>query len=131
RNSRQRLSKTCSVASGLMVGHISADRRSPGEPPRLPAIKDLLYANGSQNKQIRIALAGYVHWHSAHVRCGVKADICSARRHVRFTPESGQVRCNEGCPLWAKNSEHHCYVRHIPRKMDAVASGDRLRLCAM
>jgi hypothetical protein len=23
-----------------------------------------------------------------------KADICSAKRHVRFTPESGHVRCN-------------------------------------
>jgi len=24
--------------------------------------------------------------------------------YVRFTPESGHVRCNQGCPLWA-NSE--------------------------
>jgi hypothetical protein len=28
------------------------------------------------------------------VRFGSKADICSAIRHVRFTPESGHVRCN-------------------------------------
>src|SRR5215467_7722587 len=28
--------------------------------------------------------------------------------HVRFTPESGHVRCNEGCPLWA-NSGHHLF----------------------
>ena len=27
-------------------------------------------------------------------------------RDVRFTPESGHVRCNEGCPLWAKKSGH-------------------------
>ena len=29
----------------------------------------------------------------AHVRFGSKADICSAKEHVRFTPESGHVRC--------------------------------------
>src|SRR5262249_41960910 len=28
-----------------------------------------------------------------HVRFGSKADICAAQRHVRFTPESGNVRC--------------------------------------
>ena len=31
-----------------------------------------------------------------NVRFGSKADICSAKRHVRFTPESGHVRCNSG-----------------------------------
>ena len=28
-----------------------------------------------------------------NVRFGSKADMCSAKRHVRFTPESGHVRC--------------------------------------
>jgi hypothetical protein len=37
-----------------------------------------------------------------------KADICSAKGHVRFTPESGHVRCNQRCPLWA-NSESRIY----------------------
>src|SRR5262245_18486782 len=32
-----------------------------------------------------------------------KADICSAVGHVRFTPESGHVRCTSPCPLWAKS----------------------------
>jgi hypothetical protein len=27
----------------------------------------------------------------AYVRFGLLADICSAKRHVRFTPESGHV----------------------------------------
>ena len=27
--------------------------------------------------------------------------------HVRFTPESGHVRCSYRCPLWAK-SGHQC-----------------------
>ena len=40
-----------------------------------------------------------------HVRFGSKADICSAKRHVRFTPKSGQVRCNTPCLLSA-NSGH-------------------------
>ncbi|MGB9271873.1 MAG: hypothetical protein WCB74_22035, partial [Pseudolabrys sp.] len=40
-----------------------------------------------------------------YVRFGSKADMCSAKRHVRFTPESGHVRCNSGCPLCA-NSGH-------------------------
>ena len=39
----------------------------------------------------------------AYVRFGSKADICTARAHVRFTPESGHVRCNSLCPLWAKS----------------------------
>ena len=40
-----------------------------------------------------------------HVRFGSLANIRTAKSHVRFTPESGHVRCNEGCPLWA-NSGH-------------------------
>jgi hypothetical protein len=58
-----------------------------------------------------------------HVRFGSKADICDAkcdvrfapnsdresgfpaRGHVRFTPESGRVRCSSWRPLWA-NSGH-------------------------
>ena len=30
----------------------------------------------------------------SHVRFGSLADICSARRNVRFTPKSGHVQCN-------------------------------------
>jgi hypothetical protein len=55
------------------------------------------------------------------VRFGSLADICSAKGHVRvapnndresgfpqtvivrFTPESGHVRCGWGCPLWASS----------------------------
>ena len=29
-----------------------------------------------------------------NVRFGSKADMCNAKRHVRFTPESGRVRCD-------------------------------------
>ena len=45
-----------------------------------------------------------------HVRFGSKADLCSAKRHVRFTPKS-DIKCDiVECPLTA-NSEHcrhHC-----------------------
>jgi len=36
----------------------------------------------------------------ADVRFGSKADMCSAKGHVRFTPESGhsQARQSEWCP---------------------------------
>src|SRR5262249_30184101 len=32
-----------------------------------------------------------------------KADICSAKQHIRFTPESGHVRCTSPCLLWARS----------------------------
>jgi hypothetical protein len=36
-----------------------------------------------------------------------------ATRDVRFTPKSGHVRCNYGCPLWAK-SGHWMTVLECP-----------------
>ena len=36
---------------------------------------------------------------------GQKPTYADAKRHVRFAPKSGHVRCNLGCPLWA-NSGH-------------------------
>jgi hypothetical protein len=42
------------------------------------------------------------------VRFGSKADICSAKGHVRFTPES-DIKCDIWiCPLRAKIG--HCWV---------------------
>ena len=40
------------------------------------------------------------------VRFGSKADMCSAKLHVRFTPKSGHVQCNSVCPLCARSG--HC-----------------------
>ena len=42
---------------------------------------------------------------AADVRLGSKADMCSAKRHVRFTPESGLLQSTGRCPLRA-NSGH-------------------------
>src|SRR5262245_1785144 len=33
--------------------------------------------------------------------------MCSARGYVRFTPESGHVRCKKGCLLWAISGLMH------------------------
>ena len=43
--------------------------------------------------------------HAGDVRFGSKADMCGAKSHVRFTPESGHVRCNWGCPLSANSGQ--------------------------
>src|SRR5262249_6562296 len=40
---------------------------------------------------------------NSNVRFGSKAVMCGAQGHVCFTPESGHVRRNYGCPLWAKS----------------------------
>jgi hypothetical protein len=66
---------------------------------------------------------------AADVRFGSKADICSAIRHVRFTPnsdrkcghatigdvcftpKSGLMQCNSQCLLWAKSG--HCTAHSI------------------
>src|SRR5215510_7737335 len=39
------------------------------------------------------------------VRFGSKADIRTAKSHVRFIPKSGHLQCTRPCPLWA-NSGH-------------------------
>ena len=44
----------------------------------------------------------------------VKADICGAQSHVRFTPESGHVQCTSPCPLWA-NSGHSVLRQTLAR----------------
>ena len=37
------------------------------------------------------------------VQEAIKADICAAKRHVRFTPNS-EINCDIGeCLLWAKS----------------------------
>ena len=39
------------------------------------------------------------------VRFGSKADMCSAKGHVRFAPESRHLQCKSACPLYP-NSGH-------------------------
>ena len=47
-----------------------------------------------------------------NVRFGSKADMCSAKGHVRFTPNSGHVQCTNSCLLCA-NSGHLCLFDHF------------------
>src|SRR5262249_18948048 len=61
-----------------------------------------------------------------HVRFGSKADICGAKRHVRFTPESDTKRDMMECQLWA-NSRHRTigssHSRPGPATLQASLSG--------
>jgi len=43
-------------------------------------------------------------WTGSHIRFGSKADICAAKSHVRFTPESRLMQRNNACLLWRE----HC-----------------------
>ena len=60
--------------------------------------------------------------HARHdVRFGSKADICGAKDHVRFTPESGHVRCTSSCPLCAKSGHSkNCLCRKKKDRLTAV-----------
>jgi hypothetical protein len=40
--------------------------------------------------------------HGPDVCFGSLADMCDAKPNVRFTPESGHVRCTSQCPVCAK-----------------------------
>src|SRR5262249_29619887 len=61
----------------------------------------------------------------SNVRFGSKADICSAKGHVRFTPESGHVQCTSLCLLWA-NSGH---MRCKREKTASRRSSQPIKLC--
>ena len=65
-----------------------------------------------------------------HVRFRSKADMCGAKRHVRFTSENGHVRCNLGCPLWAE-TDIRLLIRS-PRRLALTATmglSESERLC--
>jgi hypothetical protein len=49
----------------------------------------------------------------ANVRFGSKADICGAKAHVRFTPESRHVQRTNGCLLWANSGHRQGLVDHL------------------
>ena len=64
------------------------------------------------------------------VRFGSKADMCDAKWHVRFAPNSGHVRCKEGCPLCA-NSGHSClfsYQGRQPRQLRCIGPANAQRI---
>ena len=42
-----------------------------------------------------------------------EADMCAAKRHVRFTPESRHVQCTGACPLSAKSGLMHAQTASI------------------
>jgi hypothetical protein len=52
-----------------------------------------------------------------NVRFGSKADMCVAKRHVRFTLESGHLQCTSPCPLWANSGLMQC-----SKQLDRIGS---------
>jgi hypothetical protein len=64
-----------------------------------------------------------------NVRFGSEADICSAIRHVRFTPESGHVRCTTLCPQSAKSG--HSPIHSITSSARASNEGGAVRPSAL
>ena len=64
-----------------------------------------------------------------HVRFGSKADMCAAKCRVRFTPESGHVRCNSACPLCANS--RHTPSHSITSSARASSAGEIVRPSAL
>ena len=54
------------------------------------------------------------------VRFGSEADICGTKWHVRFTPESGHVRCKTRCPLSARSGHRRI---DLHKQKDRLAGG--------
>ena len=65
----------------------------------------------------------------ADVRFGSKADMCSAKRHVRFTPNSGHVQRNQRCPLCANSGHRTAYS--ITSSARASSEGGTVRPSAL
>jgi hypothetical protein len=55
---------------------------------------------------------------------GQKQTFATAPAHVRFTPESGHLRCTTRCLLWAKSGLMQCSLQpHHSSTSSANASG--------
>ena len=52
-----------------------------------------------------------------YVRFGSKADMCGAKRHVCFAPNSGHVQRKERCPLSARSRHSASFL------LDALVDG--------
>src|SRR6186997_65310 len=44
--------------------------------------------------------------------------------HVRFTPESGRVRCKRGCRLWANSGHRVCLRSLCGRRLASLPKAD-------
>src|SRR5262249_31869940 len=91
----------------------AANGQAAATPPRrVMTSRRRIASPGAQDKaSYRLRLAHRKE--PTDVRFGSKADMCSAKRHVRFTPKSGHVRCKQECPLWAKSGHPRHLFDHI------------------
>jgi TRAP-type uncharacterized transport system substrate-binding protein len=102
------------------------------EYPVAPAAIDF-YKNGPSFMQRHLPLWLSVHaqraiadgWgmRPANVRYGSLADICSAKGHVRFTPNSGHLQRASLCPLCANSGHRQPYS--ITSSARASSAGER------
>ena len=60
---------------------------------------------------------------------GQNADIRAAKSHVRFTPNSGHVRCKERCPLCANSG--HSGIHSITSSARESTAGGMVRPSAL
>src|SRR5262245_59846667 len=61
-----------------------------------------------------------------NVHFGPIADMCSAKRHVRFTPESRNERCKAKCPIRAKSGRRD-QIRAVDRVAHLLTRADFAR----
>src|SRR5215475_5015678 len=83
--------------------HVALARASGVRPARCLKSSTFRLGRGQVITHNRLSDSG-----QPDVRFGSKADICSAKPHVRFTPES-DIKCDiVECPLWAKSGLMQC-----------------------
>jgi len=104
---------TVDTSAWLWTVHLGTSAKHADLIPPPKSVEDIVAV------QVRLVKA------LRNVRFGSKADMCSANRHVRFTPESGHVRRNLGCPLWANSG--HAATYSITSSARASSAGGTVR----
>src|SRR5262249_39000378 len=90
---------TVDTSAWLWTVHLGTSAKHADLIPPPKSAKDMVAV------QVRLVKA------PGNVRYGSKADICSAKRHVRSTPKSGHMHCTSACPLWANSGHRNNYGR--------------------
>jgi hypothetical protein len=89
------------------------------------SVAKVLEPSGDFSKAVAAVSSAYSISSSARAMSLIDA---SGDSDVRFTPESGHMRCNQGCPLWA-NSGHQSYS--ITSSARAISAGGTVRPTAL
>jgi len=111
----------CSQACWLLSPAVRLDSSSRGFATVSPDLVCNMTARRPVPKVVALENATK---RSFDVRFGSEADICSAIGHVRFTPESGHVRCKTKCPLWANSGHQRAKRKTASRRSLELANPD-------